>query len=139
MRRTRTNSGFSIIEALVAISLFAVVAAGMATTTVSATRGNNTSKTISVAAALVHDKIEQLRSLDPAANPVDLNQGTHSDPANPLTATGTSDGTFTRTWTVTRNLPAPGLSFVRVRVAWNSPTPRQVEGVTFVCMNQSCN
>lgn len=139
MTRTRANSGFSLIEALVSVTLFAVVAAGMAATTVAATRGNNASKTNSVAAALVHDKIEQLRALDPGANPADLSHGTHADPANPLTATGAVGGTFVRTWTVNRNFPRSGMAFVRVRVAWNSPTPRQVEGITFVCLNGKCS
>ena len=136
---TNSNRGSSLIEALVALTLFAIAAAGLAATSIGSTRSNAVSKTASAAASLVQDKIEQLRSLDPATNPADLTSGTHQDPLNPITATGTAGGTYSRQWTVAANTPATGLSRVVVTVSWNSPVPRTVTGVTLVCATRECS
>jgi prepilin-type N-terminal cleavage/methylation domain-containing protein len=139
MKRPTASPGFSLLEVMVSVSLFSIVAAGLAAMTVGTTRSNNTSKNVVAASALVHDKIEQLRSLDPDANPADFTAGTHNDPANPITATGTAGGWFTRSWVVTRDTPATGLSTVVVTVSWSSHTTRSISGVTYVCTSSICS
>lgn len=135
----RGTRGASLIEALVAVTLFSIGAAGLAATSVGSTRSNAVSKTASAAAALVHDKIEQLRSLDPGTNPADLAPGVHVDPLNPLTPTGDPNGKYQRQWTVTANTPGVGLSRVVVSVTWNSPIQRSVRGVTLICSTRECS
>jgi prepilin-type N-terminal cleavage/methylation domain-containing protein len=139
MKRLGTSAGFSLTEVLVSVSLFSIVAAGLATTTVGTTRNNNISKNVVAASALVNDKIEQLRSFDPDTNPADLTAGTHDDPANPITATGTAGGWFTRRWVVTKDTPATGLSTVVVTVSWSGNTTRSINGVTYVCTSRICS
>ena len=134
-----TERGVSLVEVLTALTLFAIVAAGLTVTTVSTTHSNTVSKTTAAASALVNDEIEQLRALDPATNPAALTAGTHSDPSNPLTGSGAANGSFTRTWTVTANTPGHGLSEVAVSVSWNGPTPGTITGVTYVCSTATCS
>lgn len=140
MKPIRSTSGFSLIELLAAMTLFAVVASALTASTVGTMKANYTSKQTAAASALIHDKIEQLRSLDPAANPADLQTGSHNDPLNPLTPLGQAQGAFTRTWAVTPNTPKVGLSQVAVSVSWTgSSGTRSVVGVTYVCRTASCN
>lgn len=141
MRRRQNDAGVGLVEVVVALAVFSIIAAALGVASVSATRGDDVSKTTAAAAALVNDKIEQLRALDPSASPfpADLTAGNHSDPANPLTASGGSNGTYTRTWTVTENTPARGLAEVVVSLAWNTPTPRTLTGVTYVCTTAACS
>ena len=131
--------GFSTLEVLVGLALFAVVAAGLAVASVGATRANSTSNSISVASALIYDKIEQLRALDPSANPADIAPGEHVDAANPMTPLGTPGGQFTRTWVITPNTPRAGLSEAVVTVTWSESSPRGARGVTYICSSVSCS
>lgn len=139
MNQLRSNSGLSMIEVMFGISLFAVIAAGLASTTISTVKANATSKEIATAAALVHDKIEQFRALDPAAAPADLTAGQHNDPQNPLTPLGDAGGIFQRAWVVTPNTPTLMVSRVVVTVSWNGPAPYSLSGVTYVCQSRTCS
>lgn len=138
MNRMRTQHGLTMLEVMVAITLFLVIAAGLASTTIGSIRANATSKDLTAAAALVHDKIEQFRALDPAVNPADLTAGFHSDPLNPLNALGQTGGIFHRSWAVAANSPTFGVSQVAVTVTWRDPTPRTLVGVTYVCRTTTC-
>jgi prepilin-type N-terminal cleavage/methylation domain-containing protein len=139
MTMMQRDHGFALLEVLAAITLFAVVAAGLAATTIGTVKANNVSRQTAAATALMHDKLEQLRSLDPTTNPADLVAGSHNDPLNPLTATGQAQGTYTRTWTVNRNTPKIGVAEIIVTVAWNSPVARAVTAVTYVCQTATCS
>ena len=126
-----------MVEVLVGISLGATVIAGMAAATVGSIQTTATSNQITAASALVHDKIEQLRALDPATNPADLAVGDHIEPAL-IDQLGNSGGSFKRTWTVTEDTPIPGVSQIAVSVSWSGPYPRAVTGLTFVCETSGC-
>jgi len=139
MKCVAAPAGFSLTEVLVSVSLFSIVAAGLAVTTVGTTRSNTISKNVAAASTLVQDKIEQLRSLDADANPPDLTAGMHNDPANPITGAGTAGGWFTRSWVVTRDTPATGLATVVVSVSWTGTRPYSVSGVSYVCTSRICS
>lgn len=139
MRLKKNQSGFSLVEVLSSMTVFAIAAAGLATTTVSTTKSNGTSRTTTVASFLIHDKVEELRSMDPATNPADFAVGTHNDANNPMTALGEANGTYTRTWQVIPNTPAIGLAEVVVTVSWNTPDgPRSLQASTFICRTITC-
>jgi type II secretory pathway pseudopilin PulG len=127
------------VEVLVGVSIFAVIAAGLASSTIATARANGVSKETAAAAALVQDKIERFRSLDPTTNPAELTAGTHADPNNPVTALGAAGGYFTRTWTVTANTPRTGMSQVVVSVTWKNHAQRTLTGVAYVCSSATCS
>lgn len=137
--RMRQQAGLSLVEVLVGLAIFSVIAAGLASSTVATIRANAVSRDTAAAAALVQDLIEKYRALDPAANPHWFAAGSHSDANNPLTALGTPGRTFTRTWTVLNDTPRRGLSQIVVTVSWKSPQWRQVTGVAYVCNNETCS
>ena len=39
---------------------------------------------------------------------------------------------YTRSWTITRDVPRPGLSEVVVSVTWNNPEPREITAITYL-------
>ncbi len=149
MNRLRSQAGVSLLEVLSSLALFAVVASGLTTMSVSNVKLNNGSKTIAAATALMQNKIEQIRAIVPVVNtvPADLTIGTHNDPGNPMTALGETNGTFTRTWTVT-TVPQflngsvvgarPGIVQVVVKVSWSNPVARTMSAVTYACTTSTC-
>ncbi len=139
MTRLRTERGTSLIDALVAMTVFAIVAAGGAAGTIATVRSNAASRHVTAAAALIHDKIEQLRALDPTANPADLKAGTHTDPLNPITELGQQGGIFSRSWSVTTNAPRTGLARVTITVSWNDPKSRTQTSATYLCLSATCS
>jgi len=115
--RTLNNaSGFSLVEALVATSLLAMISLGFAVGADRAVRYNVYGRSLAAATTLAHDKLEDLQSK--VSTDAHLTAGTHTDAANPLTTTGTTGGIFTRTWNVTNNTPATGLKTIAVTVTW---------------------
>lgn len=138
MSRIATENGISLIEVLAAVTVFALVAAGAAAGTIATIRGNATSRGVSEATALIHDKIEQLRALDPTGNPADLASGVHNDPLNPMNALGQAGGTYSRSWTVVRNSPRQGLAEVTLTVSWTDSRPRTLKSATYLCLTPTC-
>lgn len=95
----RGAGGFTLIEVMVALCLFALGAAALAETLVVAQRVRASSARWSHAITLAEDRLERLRA------------GDHSDDAAPL-------GEFTRTWRREPCAGVPGLDRLEVSVAW---------------------
>jgi len=138
MKRRRAQRGTSLIEVLAALGLFTVAAAALTKTTVASMRANVQSREAAGAVALLTDKLEQLRSLDPADAGDELAEGTHADPLNPLDVYGTSGGDYERTWSVTRDSPRRGIAEVTVTVAWDDGQPHEVNAVALICQTSTC-
>ena len=142
------TAGFTIVEVLAALTMFAIVSAGLVASSIGAVRYNRISSAYSAATELAQDKIEELRALDPNTNPAALASGTHGDPKNPMNALGVQAGTlflgspvigvFRRNWTVTLNSPVAGMSKVVVSVDWSDGQTRKVELWTYVCRKNAC-
>ena len=135
MTRARI-AGFSSLEVLIGISLFSVVAAGLAVTTIGSTKSNATSRDVVSAYTLITSKVEEFRT-NPAT--ADLTEGTHVDPGNPMTARGLPGGPFTRRWVVTHDVPKPGLAEVVLTVSWKNNGPRVATAVAYACITTSCS
>jgi len=123
MKPARSQHGGTFIEVLAAIAVFAVVVIGLSPTLLSARKVADLSKNQSIATTLAEDKIEQIRTLSTVASGSD----------GPLKADGTTDGIFSRAWTVTANSPTTGISRVVVVVSWpDRPSAGSVRLVTLV-------
>jgi Tfp pilus assembly protein PilV len=121
-----SHGGFALVEVMVAGMIFVLVTLGLTSSTLNAKRASDGSRYASEATTLAFDKLEQLRTLAPVA--ADLTSGSHTDGANPLRASGSGRGIYSRSWTVTATLPtlAPAVTTVTfgridVRVSWPSP------------------
>jgi len=114
--KPKKDKGFTLIEVLIAISIFAVGLLAIAAMQTSAIRGNSTAGQLSQLNTLAMDQLEQLMDLP------------YTDPS--LQATGnpfqqTIDG-CTVIWNVTNNNPVPNSTLIKIDVTGRGKTLRLV-------------
>jgi prepilin-type N-terminal cleavage/methylation domain-containing protein len=112
----KKQTGFTLIEILVAITIFTFALLGLAIGTVTLTRTNHNSHLNASAINLAQAKLEEFRAMSRAAF------SALSCPS--YTSTGCSDSqvasnkAFARSWMITPNSPVTGVSKIDVRVDW---------------------
>ena len=111
------HDGFSLLEALVASGILAIISLGFALGADRALHYNAYSSSLAAGTTLVQEKIEELQSK--VATDVQLTAGAHNDANNPLKADGTGGGIYTRSWIVTNDTPVNGLKTVAVSVNYS--------------------
>lgn len=141
MRRSRDRSrqrGFSLLEALAAASLLAIAFLALNMTSITLARGTKTADSLSAAAALAQETIEQVRN-QPLGS-VAHNAGNYVDPNNPIQADGTPGGIFTRTWNVSvRDTPDFGLRTLTVTVSWTDTGAHSMQLASYLrCSTVPC-
>ena len=110
----KDNTGFTLVEILVAMGIFAIGFLAVSSLQLSAGKNNRTASEITVAVNIASDQMERLinlpsddAGLDPAANP-------HSD----------SQGKYTIEWVVTNtDINSDGIDdakIVNLTVTWNA-------------------
>jgi prepilin-type N-terminal cleavage/methylation domain-containing protein len=104
------NTGYSLLEMLVAMSIFSIVSVALTVSLTSGIRINHASERLTQATVLAHDTLEVL-----SARPAARESG--SDTPQPG---------FTRTWTVTPDVPQPGVTQLDVTIAWTDQHPRTI-------------
>ena len=114
-------SGFTVIEALMAMVIFGVAILGLAIGATTVVRANQTSLYITIATNLAQDRLEELKS---------RTSGTINTTGSPENQT-VSGVTFTRSWTVdaggVNNCPnVSGLICIAVTVNWRDYAQRSV-------------
>jgi len=113
------SSGFTLIEVLVAMSIFAIAVLGLAVGATTVMRANQTGLYTTIATNLAQDRLEELKSRTPA------NINTTGSPEN-VPGTG-MPVTFNRSWTVTPNCNSvAGLTCINVTVSWTDYTSHNV-------------
>lgn len=110
-RRARVgNAGFTLVEFLVAMTVFAIGVLGIAVTFMHGTRHIGNSGDETKAVELAQQGLENLLAApfdDPQIDP-----GVHADPANPIQAA------YFRTWAVEDAVPFAGCKRITVAVNW---------------------
>jgi len=117
------EKGFTLLEVLIAISVFSIGILAVAAMQGSATRGNRLGNELTQATSLAQMQIEELKGAD-TGDPIDclvglptgLPNGNYNDPNNPIDETGQNGGIFTRSWVVAANTACSRL--VTVTVSW---------------------
>jgi Tfp pilus assembly protein PilV len=136
MKHTRSASGASLLEVLVSVTLFSVVAASLALATTSTIIANHTSYEMSVAINLLRQKVERFTALDPAVATDVAQLATGQETVSAL---GAGAGRYTRRWTVTNHEPKYGIARVDVTVEWTSRNAlHSVEATAYVCRIADC-
>jgi prepilin-type N-terminal cleavage/methylation domain-containing protein len=116
MTKFGKQDGFTLIEILVAISIFSFAVLGLAAGTITVVRTNQNSHLNASAINLAQAKLEDFRAMTATAF------ATLACPS--FTSAGCSDGpvastmTFARSWQITANSPVTGVSKIDVRVNW---------------------
>ena len=122
--KCRDQNGFTLIEILVAASIFSFAVLGLAAGTVSVIQTNTTSHLQTSAVNLAQGKIEEFRAMSTTA------LAALSCPA--YTSSGCSDApsasgkAFSRSWQVTANSPVTGVTTLAVKVDWSDYSSRSV-------------
>jgi prepilin-type N-terminal cleavage/methylation domain-containing protein len=126
----RHESGFTLIEVMIAMAILGVGLMSIAVAQLTALKVSSRSKNLQQAMFLAREQMDDLEALPPGAAMLQT-AATTDDPGNPIRLS-TNDGnqmTFTRSVTVTPNTPEVGLSQVVVTVIWDAPQSgvRQVQ------------
>lgn len=106
------TEGLTLVEILIAISIFAVGLLAVATMQVAAIRGNAFGNKVTQATCLAQAKLEELKS----AHINSLVAGNYSDPNNLIDETGANGGIFNRSWVIANNTPMSRV--VTITVTW---------------------
>jgi len=136
----KRESGFSLIEVLIAASIFAIGLIALAGAQLVSIRANQSNYNYTVATTLVQQQLEELRAGGPAAlvngadGPLDAYGMTLADyPSNPPEA---GKFLFNRTWTCNPPAPPAGTPCqVTVTVTWTEPrtgTNRMASSTTII-------
>ncbi len=116
----RGIAGFTLVEVLAAMAVFAIASLGLAVGVASVIRSNQRSYLASVATNLAQDKLEELKAKSPAnVTPCPENCD------NPKPKTNGVE--FTRTWQVVNNSPVAGVKQIDVTVEWSDHTSHNVK------------
>jgi type IV pilus assembly protein PilV len=116
MKLGKDQSGFSLVEVLIAICVLSIALLGLATLQSRGIRSNDLANRTTQAAALAQIKLEEF--IHRSASEV-FAAGQTIDPDNPLDETGESGGIFSRSWEISDDTPVPYAQTVSVTVSWN--------------------
>ena len=121
IQKQKYNKGFTIIEVLVALSIFAIGLLALATMQISAIQTNGFAYRTNIATLLAQDLLEDYKRLGYDGIP---STGNYTD-NNPLNEHGVNDpaGIYNRTWTVADN---GWRKTITVTVAWTDIVPYSV-------------
>lgn len=108
----KSQRGVGLIEIIVAILIFSIGISAAMRTLPDSNKATTRARNISIATNLAQEKIEEL--MGTPFNSAELSAGNHNDPRNPL------ELHFTRTWSVTDNVPASDMKHVVVTVSYTS-------------------
>jgi type IV pilus assembly protein PilV len=95
------QNGFTLLEVLLAITIFSIGLLAVAAMQVSAIHGNKLGNEWTQATTLAQEQMEALKSGD--ITTAAYTPGAYSDPNNPMTVTGASGGIFNRSWNIAAN------------------------------------
>ena len=131
-REMSGENGFTLIEVLIAISIFAIGLLAVAALQITAFQGNRVGDELTKATMLAQMQVEALKGAD--FNSATLAPGNYVDANNPIDETGAPapGGRFTRTWTIANNTTFSRL--VTVTVGWTTMGVRGSSGNRSVVM-----
>jgi len=109
------KDGFTLVEILIAITIFCFAVLGLAIGTVSVIRSNQNSHLRASAVNLAQARLEELRAMTSAAF-----SALSCPSSTPCTDNAVASGvTFTRQWSITTNSPVAGVNRIDVSVNWS--------------------
>jgi prepilin-type N-terminal cleavage/methylation domain-containing protein len=110
----KRNDGFTLVEILIAITIFCFAVLGLAIGTVSVIRSNQTSHLRASAVNLAQARLEELRAMSSTAF-----SALACPSSTPCSDNATASGvTFIRQWWITTNSPVAGVNRIDVSVNW---------------------
>ena len=126
IKKSQKDQGFTLIEVLIAISIFSIGLLAVATMQISAIRVNFTAGQITTRMTWAQDKLEELVAL-PYSDPWIEDLGdppSGADTAGNAHQETTPDGYYIISWTVTNNTPISGTKLITVTVTGRGKVTR---------------
>jgi type IV pilus assembly protein PilV len=114
MRGLQKNSGFTLIEVMIAIAIIAIGIFGVMSLVLTVMKGNTLSKRVTTATTIAQDKLEYLKRID--YNEIDLTGVSYSGTET------TYDIDYYRQVTIDDNTPAADTRTITVDVYWDPGT-----------------
>jgi len=111
---SKQNRGFTLIEVLMAMTIFAIGILAVGSMQLSTTKNNTTGNMTTQATMLARQKLEELKTV-----PDVTALSTGSDPNNPIDVDGNTGGIYTRIWNVSNPLASTTSRQITVTVSWN--------------------
>ena len=127
MTNVRAESGFTTLEALVAMGIFAIVMLGIGSLPVSSIHANLRARNLTAATNLARDKIEELRH----AGYTSLAAGADAGLLNERGEEGANAAHYSRSWTVSSG-SIPGGKELTVKIAWTDTKSNEIKMTTIV-------
>jgi type IV pilus assembly protein PilV len=113
----KESRGFTLLEVMIALVIFAIGLLGLAGLQVMAIKGNSFGQQMTVASTLAQNQLEALRE----------SAGSLSDGND--TVTDQNGITYTRNWVVAANQPQANMDTVDITVSWTGPTGSGTEAI----------
>jgi len=124
------DDGFTLVEILIAITIFSLAVLGLAIGTVSVVRTNQTSHLRASAVNLAQARLEELRAMTTTAfSSLDCPSYSTTGCSDSAAASGT---TFSRSWQITKNSPVTGVNRIDVRIDWTDHAGQSMTFTTAV-------
>jgi len=119
--RINNEKGFSLIEILIAITIFAIGMLAVGKMQITAIKGNSFANDLTKATTLAQDRMEKLIGLSYTDTDLNATALDHNDPNNPV------DGRYNISWNIATNTPIINTKTIRVNVGWTDRgTPKGV-------------
>ena len=112
-RSAITDRGFTLIEVLIGITIFAIGIMAVAKMQYGTARNNTTGNIVTQATQLARAQMEALKNTSDVTS-----LASAPDPNNPIDLEGNAGGIFTRSWTVTNPLGGSTSRQIEVTVSW---------------------
>jgi len=119
--KLKGDGGFTLVEILVALTIFSIAMLGLAAGTINVIRSNQTSHLRSSAINLAQTKIEEFRAMTRAAF-----TSIASTYASYTNCPGSSPSPFGAQCRIVQNTPVTGVSRIDVTVSWTDYSARSI-------------
>ena len=125
-RKRATQSGFTMVEVMVALGILAFGILAVASMQTSSLSGTNTAHRVTEATTVAMDKVEDLMML--AYTDADLANGTHGPEYD-------GSGTYRIDWTVNADAPVESTKTINVVVQWQQRGVVKTSALTYIKMD----
>ena len=123
MNRIQDTRGFTLLEVMITLVIFAIGLLGLSGMQIMAIKGNAFGQQMTVASTMAQNQLEALRE----------SAGSLSDGND--TVTDQNGITYTRTWTVSSDSPDTNMDTVNITVSWTGSIGSGSEAIRSISMS----